>query len=324
MNRTEVVIAGIRAAGNRGVRLLIALGILFSAFLVWLLLRLFPGTGAGTSRPVDLVRELMAHDDPTLWVLFLFSAGVLLWAVWSAISGAAFRNAILAIRGEPVTVPEALTFALKRWATHFFAPLPVVTTAAVGTALVYALASLTQVPFVGWPLFLLLSPLAFLVAFGVVSLLARWLIGGHLSGPAIAAGNGGAFAALNRSSAYARRAPVKLTLWRLFALLLVILFASWRMLLAGAAVLLTGFFLNWQDTSDIAVVCALPLFLMAAAWLLAWPVSLHLGARSGLYLMHRQELDGTDLVAPEDDPEREKSLEELGFELVERLREEAP
>ncbi len=48
MNRTEVVIAGIRAAGNRGVRLLIALGILFSAFLVWLLLRLFPGTGVFT------------------------------------------------------------------------------------------------------------------------------------------------------------------------------------------------------------------------------------------------------------------------------------
>ncbi len=320
MNGTQVVLAGIRAAGNRGVRLLIALGIAFSIFLLWLLLALFPGTGPGTSRPADLVRELAARDDPTLSLLFLVFAGILLWAVWSLISGAALRSAVLSIRGEPVTVLKALNSAIRHWTAYFFAPIALITWLAAGTALVYALVSLTRVPAVGWPIFLLLSPVAFLVALAVVNRFARWLIGGHLTGPAIAAGHGSAFAALGLANAYARRAPVKVVLYHLLAMLLVVLHASWRVLLVAAAVGLTGLFLNWRDTSVLAEICTWPILLAVASWLLAWPVSLCLGSRAGLYLMHKKELDGREIAAAENDPERLKSLEELGFELVQRLR----
>ena len=105
-------------------------------------------------------------------------------------------------------------------------------------------------------------------------------------------------------------------------MLLVVLHSTWRVLLAAAAVGLTGLFLNWRDTSALAEICTWPILLAVASWLLAWPVSLCLGSRAGLYLWHRKELDGSDIAAAEEDPERVKSLEELGFELVLRLREE--
>lgn len=322
MTTTETVRAGIRAAGGSGIRLLIAGGLLFSALLLWLYLALFPGTGEGWVWPQDLYWHLAAHDDPTLVVLFFLSAGLLLWAVWSAVAGGALRMLLLGIRERPVTVGAALRYSLQRWASLFFTPILFFLAVASGALVVSAVASLTRVPAVGWPMFLLLSPLAVLIALVVVKFVARSLIGGHLAGPAIASGDCGAFAALARTRAWARREPLLLLRANAVALLLVLLHSAWRLLLLGAAFCLVGVFVDWRLTSGFAEFCAWFAVLAAACWLLAWPVSLLLGSRAGLYLAHRRELDGVDIDAAPAEPEREKSLEELGFELVEKLRKE--
>jgi hypothetical protein len=322
MNGTATVMAAIRAAEDRGVRMLVAGGVVFSLFLAWLLLALFPGTGEGSVLPADLVRALRSHDDPTLIALYLVSAGTLLWATWSALGGAVLRSVIQTIRGEPVPVAEALTFAIRHWTSFFLVPLLFVFLAGAGTGLVYVLASLTRVPGVGWPAFLLLSPVAIVVAWLVVTFVVRYGIGGHLAGPAIATGDAGAFAALNRVGSFVRRAPVAIFLRHLLALLLVVLHSAWRIVVGLASLALVYVFVKSENVTDLEFLCASLILVVAAAWLVAWPFSLLIGARAGLYLFFRRELDGVEVAAAPSDPERAKSLEELGFELVELLLKE--
>jgi hypothetical protein len=322
MSGFEVVTAGIRAAGNRGSRLLVAGAVLFTGLVLWLLLILFPGTSTASLRPGDLVRDLLASDNPALLNLFLVAGSVLVWAIWSAVNGAVGRGVVLEIRGQPATVGETLSFALSEWSSFFFAPLLIVFTMLGGAAIISILVDVTRIPAVGWPLLLLLSPVVLLVSFAVIGLSVRYLVGGHLIAPTIAAGNGGLFGSAFRALAYARRTPVRMVLEHLLALLLVLLHSVYRILVLGAAIVLPGLFIDWQSPSDLAVLCLLPLSLVLIAWLLAWPISLCCGARTGLYLKHRRDFDGVPIESAEDDPEKAKSLEDLGVELVRKLREE--
>ncbi len=322
MSTTETVRSGLRAAEDFWIRVLIAGGFVFSSLLLWLHLALFPGTGEDSLWPLDLYRELAARDDRPLLVIFFVSAGILLWAFWSVVAGGALHEILLSMKGRPVGVPAALRFGLLHWASLFFTPVLFLLAIAFGAFLIYALATLTRVPAVGWPIFLLLSPLVVLLALTVVRFAARYVIGGHLAGPAIASGDCGAFAALARTNRWSRRDPVRLVLANVIALLLVLLHSLWRILLVGASFALVGIFIDWRIGSGLAEFCAWSLLVAGASWLLAGPVALLLGSRAGLYLAHRRDLDGVDLDALPAEPEREKSLEELGFELALRLRKE--
>ena len=65
------------------------------------------------------------------------------------------------------------------------------------------------------------------------------------------------------------------------------------------------------------------LLTLLGAWILAVPVAMFFGARTAVYLALRRDLDG---VPVDDAGERlnpEKTLAELGFELVRRLRPES-
>lgn len=313
---------GLRAAGAFGVRLMVAAGLLLSGLLVYVLLALFPGPPANGGGPVHLYRALLSAEDPALLRLFLVAAGTILFAIWSVFGGAVLRYVVLAQRGKPAPVSEALSHSVRHWTSHLFAPVLLLLALGLGVGVVALLVSVSRIPYIGWPLLLVLSPAILAVSGAAVWLALRWLIGGHLVGSAVAADGVRAFGAVSRMRAYARRAPIRILWLRLLALLLVLAHSLLRVGVIAAAVALPVYFLDGSEASDVAVMVAILFLLVLAAFALAWPVALSFGAHASLYLIHRRDLDGSAIACEESDPEREKSLVELGIELEQSLGQE--
>jgi hypothetical protein len=188
------------------------------------------------------------------------------------------------------------------------------------------------VPYAGWPLLVLLSPVILVVGRSALSLVVRWLLAGHLVGPGIAEGNADAFRALSRAFAYLRGSPLSslrrralgFGLWLYRSLLrigtsLAVVALAWLVLRDAAA----RAFLHPGIASGIARVASVMLVLLLGAWLLAVPLGAFFGVRAAVYLLLRRDLDGTPTDARGAALEPEPTLEELGMELVESLRRDA-
>ena len=83
----------------------------------------------------------------------------------------------------------------------------------------------------------------------------------------------------------------------------------------GNAALANGAF-GYGATASVVVLALL------GAWIVSRPVAALFGARAGAYLVLRRDLDSVPVDAPVREEAPEKSLEELGIELVRRLRDE--
>ena len=334
----ETLSAGIKAGVGGRVRLLTAGGLLLTALLLYLLLLLFPGLEDRSLHPLRALDQIEG-DGLLLW--YCVGAAAILWWVWSVLGGALQRTTMLRAAGLPAE--GSVRHALDRWASHFAPPLLLLFATALLLAMTYGIVQVVRIPYGGWPLLLVLSPLVLLLAGSAVRLVLRWLHSGYLTGPAVAEGNADAFRALSRAFAFGRRAPWQGIRMRALGCVALIrqgigrvvptagaVAVVWLLLCrlpGGAAcrverVLTTGL-CGCGAEADVAAVAILLLLTLLGAWILAVPVAMFFGARTAVYLALRRDLDG---VPVDDAGERlnpEKTLAELGFELVRRLRPES-
>jgi hypothetical protein len=315
----RVLSVAVRPAERPAFRRMVAEALLANLVLVWILALLLPRGTGGITDPIEALRDLTVSP---LW--FWVPAGLLTWLVWSVAGGAIQRAAILEVAGLPTDTGRALRHALRRAISAFAAPFFLLAPVAALLALVLVGTQVVRIPYAGWPLLVLLLPVLFVLARSAVRLLLRWLLAGHLAGPAIAEGSADAFGALSRAFAFFRVGP-----WptlRVRALGFVV-FLGRSVAMAGVAA--AAFALIWLLVRDrlpedgVGFVVSLLLAMLVGAWLLAVPVATFLAVRTGGYLLLRRELDGVPADAKGAWLEPEPTLEELGFRLVQRLREES-
>lgn len=327
-----------------------------------------PSLSASWWRLVEVAEQIVRpawgiFDGPTdlstLGLLVLCT----LWtaAVWALLAGALTRIAAVQLgRGERLGLRPALRFAARKWSSYFGAPLMPL---AVVAALVVMLAPIgwllrageagAWIAAVLWPIVLLLG--VFLTIL-VVGLLFGW----PLMWGAVSAENGDAFTALSNSYAYVYQRPWHYLAYGAAACLLGTIGWIAFQLLAGLLLYLTAWALGWSSGiaagglwGDPAVPFAvdrvasetfrvgdvLPArseaFAVHGGWrnVVAWVVSGYgvsyfWTAATGIYLLLRQSLDGTELdsVYLEDDQPRAGlpplAADERGVPVT--LRDEAP
>jgi hypothetical protein len=324
-----------RAPANRR---LVAGALLFTFFTVYLLLVLFPGTPFSAN-----ARELWSALSlrPRLQAVFLVSAGTLVWAIWSLAGGALLRGTAQGLAERPAE--ENLVSCRRRWGALFWAPIVSVLSSAFLLVLAALLVLPVAIPWVGWLLVLVLSPAILVLGGAGARRFLRWVFAGHLILPGIAVEGSTAFAATGRAQAWLRRSPLGVVGLRLAGALLVVAETVRALSAPALALAALGWFVSLLPgdpggrvlatvrngigdgtaADAVAAGAAVVLSLVVAAWYLAVPVCHRIGGRAGLYLLHRRDLDGVPLTDPGPDPGPPKSLEELGVELVERIRGEA-
>ena len=306
----DVVSLGLRTALSSRNRSLVAGGILLSLTL--------------------FVPLLYVPEVPVL-----VGIGVALWAIWSLVGGAVARSVGREIGGRPLTRREAFSFAIRRWPSLFGTPLLRFVYIAGMSAVALGLAQVFRVPFAGWPLLVLFSPA--ILGLGAVSLwlLVRFLFVEHLAVPAVVLDESGGFRAFTRLLAWFRAKPARLARLHGAALVSGALRGTLRAI-PGAALLAVLWWLLPDAPSD-AVRDALGgafgtptaarlgiLFLVAVpgSWVASAFVTTVYGAHAALYLVHRRAIDGIPVDAPPIVAEGDKSLADLGIELVQRIRDE--
>ena len=313
----DVLMRGIRAAGSFGVRARVAVAILLSLLFAGTLL---PVTAFGAPNPLYVTVLIVLLATP-------------LAVVWTVTAGAVTRGAACALAGRPEPPTRSFGASFRRVGALVGTPVLAVCASGFLFGVLTILVQVARVPAVGLILALLLSPVILAVAFGTASISVRWLLSGHLGGTAVSVEGVTPFAGLARGFAYLRAAPLAVVGLRGLALLAVFGRLAWEVIVLGLVVLalvlsgvdLPGIVAAGVDATrsgelgpaNVLITAALVLL---ACWLLSAPVAMGFGGRAGLYLIHRRALDGIPIDAPPEDAEPEKTLEELGVELVERLK----
>lgn len=265
------------------------------------------------------------------------SATFLLWFLWSVTGGVILRGSHLSFAGRPVR--GCIAHGTKRFVSHFGAPLLLALIVAGLLALAWCLLQVVRIPFVGWPLIIVLSPVLLLISFTAVRLLLGWLFAGFLVGPSIAEGTADAYRGLFRAQAYWKAGPCRVVGVRLLALGTWVCVTACHLVLYALA--LGGLWLvlgQVPGDHDSGLACALRDGLacagglsatasvvaagLLAAFILSRPAAGFFGARAAAYLVLRRDLDDVPVDAPIREADPEKSLEDLGIELVRRLRDE--
>lgn len=266
----------------------------------------------------------------------ILCAGLVLWFVWSVTGGVILRAPLLSFSGLPVRACAA--HGTKRFASHFGAPFIAVFGTAGLLAIVYCLCQVVRIPAIGWPLLVLLLPLLLVLAFGAVRLFLRWLAVGALVGPSIAEGTADAYRGLFRAQAFWKAGPWRVLFVRLSAFVTWLIDTLRHLLLyalaLGAIWLVLGLLRgepqveleravrNGLAGDGLPGIAALGIVALLLAFAVSRPVVGFFGARAAAYLVLRRDLDDIPVDAPVREESPEKSLEELGIELVSRLQDE--
>jgi hypothetical protein len=203
------------------------------------------------------------------------------------------------------------------------------------SALALGLSQAFRIPYAGWVVVVLLSPAILGLAALALLLLVRFLFVEHLASAAVVLDESRGFHAFCRLFAWFRAAPARVS--RLHGRALVLgLYRGTRRALPGAVLLALLWWLLPDRVIEavagalrgplvdpgaerLAVLLAVAL---PAAWVVAPLVSAVYGAHAALYLAHRLAIDGVPIDAPPIVPEGDRTLEDLGIELVQRLRDE--
>ncbi len=253
------------------------------------------------------------------WVGFAFLLCCGLWvvSVWAWVGGAMTRLATVYLGPrEKVQLRAALRFAGRKWWSYLGAPLlPLVGVLLASVPLL--LAGLLMRSSLGLLLAALAWPVALLLGLFIAVLLLALLFGWPLMWPTISAENGDSFEALNRCYGYVYHRPLAYLGYALVATLLGTL--GWAVVwgVAEGVVYLSNWCASWatggQRMDDIQAAVAGTQSWGGAAgvgvWLLrVWEGLVRLVAlgfvysffwssASGIYLLLRLRVDGTELDA---------------------------
>lgn len=335
--RLDLLRLGMRSARSGPVRRFLAGGVLVTLLVLYLLLVLFPGLPM-SGDPRELLPVLAAR--PSLFAVYLVAAAVLAFAIGALVAGAAIRETAEIVAGRPGSLPESFAFARRRWGRLFAIPLAAFAPVTLLLLFAFLFLQVVRIPIVGWPLLVLLSPAVVACAAGAAGIVLRLFLVAHLLLAGTAAEGLPSVSAISRSFTWLRARPFSLVGLRTAAAALSLVETAIR--LAPAALGLAGvvLLLRWIPGDPLAGpwetlrsgfgtvgpgadlgAAAIALVLVGLfCWYAALALGNEAGAATALYLLHRRELDGVPVDAPLPGEERGKSLEELGMELVERIR----
>jgi hypothetical protein len=310
----------LRASGGAGARLIAAAALLLTGSLLIVLRSCFP-------------------PEPVCSVAFIVTAAVALWLTWIAAGTAITRLSALGLQGERPGLWQALGGGLARLPRVMSVLLYALSGVALLAGLGLGILQVVRIPVLGWPLVVILLPVILFLFGGAAAILLRTVLSGHLAAAAAAVEDEGPFNALALSFAWLRKSPIRVLLLRVAGPFVALVHSLPRLvvqaLAAGAvwtvlaliapeaSARIERIFLGFLGTEPApATLTAFAVALVAilyAAWIAAGPAAALFGARAGQYLLLRMRLDGVepDLV-PLGKP-REKTLEESGAELIERL-----
>lgn len=287
-----------------------------------------------------------------------------LWAagVWALFAGAITRIAAIQLgRGERIGLRPALRFAARKWSAYFAAPLMPLAVVGAMVVLLAPFGLLVRMGAPGQWVAMVLWPIALLIGVFLTILVVGMLFGWPLMWATVSTENGDAFTALSNSYAYVFQRPWQLFGYGAMACALGALGWSAFRLLATLLLYLTSWAVAWSSGAAVdewivyQQVAAPPLAIAAdrsavittetpsqgealsvhgfwrivVAWVVAgYGVSYFWTASTGVYLLLRQSLDGTeiDAVYLEDDQPRAGlpplAADERGVPV--RLTDEAP
>jgi hypothetical protein len=277
--------------------------------------------------------------QPECPIGFLLAASGALWLIWHAVGTAITHHTVLGLTGESPGLGETFAAGFVRLPRVISVPIFVLSGTALLAALPAGLLQVVRIPVVGWPLAVVLLPVVLLLFGGAVSILLRALLTGHLAAVAAVIEGEGGFVALTRSFAYLRRNPIRVLLLRIAGPLIALLLSLPRLvvqlLAAGAAYgvlsltapaatarlqpIFLGLFGAGSPPASFAAFAVVLVSLLLAAWVAGGLLAAVFGVRAGQYLLFRRRLDGVEHDALLPARPREKTLEELGAELIESL-----